>query len=191
MNVAVRVREHGDEARPRPRPAPGRSVVQALGRLRLAVGARLREAPAGARCVLRAARVRRRRGRVRRPVAQRPRRHLHLRPGDRLTARRGRSFGRARIFGCPRRRRSPTTWRRPGSPIVARLEAPATADGGDTIWLDERTLLVGRGYRTNAAGVAALRAALPEVDVVEFDLPHFHGAGRGHASAVARQPGLA
>jgi dimethylargininase len=63
-----------------------------------------------------------------------------------------------------------------GIPIVATLEAPATADGGDTIWLDDRTLLVGRGYRTNAAGVAALRAALPDVDVIEFDPPHFHGS---------------
>jgi len=63
-----------------------------------------------------------------------------------------------------------------GVPVVTSLRAPATADGGDTIWLDERTLLVGRGYRTNAAGVAALRNALPDVDVVEFDLPHFHGA---------------
>jgi dimethylargininase len=64
-----------------------------------------------------------------------------------------------------------------GIPVVAALEPPATADGGDTIWLDDRTLLVGRGYRTNAAGVAALRDALPGVDVVEFDLPYFHGAG--------------
>jgi len=63
-----------------------------------------------------------------------------------------------------------------GIPILARLEAPATADGGDTIWLDDGTLLVGRGYRTNAAGVAALRAALPDVDVIEFDLPYFHGS---------------
>jgi hypothetical protein len=46
-----------------------------------------------------------------------------------------------------------------GIPVLATLEPPATADGGDTIWLDDRTLLVGRGYRTNAAGVAALRAA--------------------------------
>jgi N-dimethylarginine dimethylaminohydrolase len=63
-----------------------------------------------------------------------------------------------------------------GIPVLATLEAPATLDGGDTIWLDERTLLVGRGYRTNAAGVAALRAALLDVDVIEFDLPHFHGS---------------
>jgi N-dimethylarginine dimethylaminohydrolase len=62
-----------------------------------------------------------------------------------------------------------------GIPIVATLEPPATADAGDTIWLDEQALLVGRGYRTNAAGVAALRAALPGVEVIEYDLPHFHG----------------
>ena len=62
-------------------------------------------------------------------------------------------------------------------PIAAKLEAPATAEGGDTIWLDERTLLVGRGYRTNGAGIASLERALPEVDVIAFDLPHLNGAG--------------
>jgi dimethylargininase len=63
-----------------------------------------------------------------------------------------------------------------GVPIAARLEAPASADGGDTIWLDESTLLVGRGYRTNDDGVHALQAALPGVDVRAFDLPHLHGS---------------
>jgi N-dimethylarginine dimethylaminohydrolase len=64
-----------------------------------------------------------------------------------------------------------------GIPIAARLEAPALVEGGDTIWLDERTLLVGIGYRTNEAGVDALREALPGVDVFAFDLPHFRGPG--------------
>jgi N-dimethylarginine dimethylaminohydrolase len=64
-----------------------------------------------------------------------------------------------------------------GVPIRGALEAPATAEGGDTVWLDERTLLVGRGYRTNDAGVEALAAALPGVDVIAFDLPHLHGPG--------------
>jgi dimethylargininase len=62
-----------------------------------------------------------------------------------------------------------------GAPIVARMEAPATADGGDMFWLDERTLLIGRGYRTNDAGVAAIRALLPGADVIAFDLPHLRG----------------
>jgi dimethylargininase len=64
-----------------------------------------------------------------------------------------------------------------GVPVAARLDAPALAEGGDTLWLDERTLLVGVGYRTNDAGVAALRVALPGVDVLAFDLPHWHGRG--------------
>jgi dimethylargininase len=63
-----------------------------------------------------------------------------------------------------------------GVPIAARLEAPASADGGDTIWLDESTLIVGRGYRTNDDGIHALQAALPGVDVLAFDLPHLHGS---------------
>jgi N-dimethylarginine dimethylaminohydrolase len=62
-----------------------------------------------------------------------------------------------------------------GVPTAARIEAPATVDGGDTCWLDERTLLVGLGYRTNEAGAAALREALPEVDVIAYDLPHHRG----------------
>ena len=64
---------------------------------------------------------------------------------------------------------------RAGVPVIARLHEPACAEGGDTLWLDERTLVVGLGYRTNEAGVAALRAALPDVDVLAFDLPHFRG----------------
>ncbi len=64
-----------------------------------------------------------------------------------------------------------------GVPIAARIGAPATAEGGDTLWLDERTLLVGHGYRTNAAGIRALAEALPDVEVIAFDLPHHRGAG--------------
>src|ERR671931_2369189 len=64
---------------------------------------------------------------------------------------------------------------RAGVPVAARLEAPALAEGGDTLWLNERTLLVGLGYRTNEAGADALRRALPQVEVLIFDLPHYRG----------------
>ena len=64
-----------------------------------------------------------------------------------------------------------------GLPIAGRLDAPAMAEGGDTLWIDERTLLVGRGYRTNDDGIRQLGEALPGVDVVAFDLPHLRGAG--------------
>jgi N-dimethylarginine dimethylaminohydrolase len=64
-----------------------------------------------------------------------------------------------------------------GVPVAGELTAPALAEGGDTLWLDEKTLAVGLGYRTNEEGAAQLAATLPEVDVVTFDLPHFHGRG--------------
>jgi dimethylargininase len=62
-----------------------------------------------------------------------------------------------------------------GIPIAAELTAPAIAEGGDTLWLDETTLVVGLGYRTNEAGAAQLADALPAVHVVAVDLPHHHG----------------
>ena len=64
-----------------------------------------------------------------------------------------------------------------GVPIAGRIQLPATVEGGDTVWLDERTLLVGIGYRTNPDAVGALAAAFPGVEVVAFDLPHWNGAG--------------
>jgi dimethylargininase len=66
---------------------------------------------------------------------------------------------------------------RAGVPVAGGLEAPALADGGDFCWLDEATLLAGRGYRTNDEGIEQLRHLLPEVEVVVFDLPHWHGRG--------------
>jgi dimethylargininase len=64
-----------------------------------------------------------------------------------------------------------------GVPVVDELEGPALAEGGDTLWLDERTLLVGVGYRTNEDAVPALRAAFPGVEVIAFDLPNWNGEG--------------
>ena len=63
---------------------------------------------------------------------------------------------------------------RAGVPIAGHLDEPALAEGGDLVRLDERTLLVGLGYRTNRAGADAL-AELTGLDVVTFDLPHWHG----------------
>jgi N-dimethylarginine dimethylaminohydrolase len=62
-----------------------------------------------------------------------------------------------------------------GVPVIGALDGPALAEGGDLFWLDDRTLLAGVGYRTNEAGIAALRAFLPDVEVLWFDLPHLGG----------------
>jgi len=69
------------------------------------------------------------------------------------------------------------TLRRLGVPIHYRLSAPATAEGGDLLWLDERTLCVGQGFRTNAAGLAQLGEALAGsgVELVPVQLPYFEG----------------
>lgn len=69
-----------------------------------------------------------------------------------------------------------TDLRAAGVPIVGVLEPPACVEGGDLLFLDERTLLAGRGYRTNDAGIRAIRDALPDVTVLAFDLPHRGGA---------------
>src|SRR5262245_37700264 len=63
-------------------------------------------------------------------------------------------------------------------PVLGIVEGSATAEGGDMIWLDANTLLVGRGFRTNREGVQALaRILLPlGVDVIPFHLPYWHGA---------------
>lgn len=61
-------------------------------------------------------------------------------------------------------------------PVCGRIESPGSAEGGDVIWLDSRTFVVGRGYRTNAEGIRQLRAILGRgVEVVEVPLPHWRG----------------
>ena len=64
-----------------------------------------------------------------------------------------------------------------GVPQIATISGDARVDGGDMFWLDDHTLAIGRGYRTNAAAVEQMRAALaPEgAQVVDFDLPAWRG----------------
>ena len=68
---------------------------------------------------------------------------------------------------------------RSGLPVLGTIEAPGTLEGGDVVWLDERTLLVGRGYRTNADGIRQLRALTAglAVELTEVPLPHWRGPG--------------
>jgi dimethylargininase len=66
-----------------------------------------------------------------------------------------------------------------GCTILPGIEAPATAEGGDMFFLDDRTLLAGLSYRTNEAAIEQLRPRLAEqgVEIITFDLSHFHGPG--------------
>ncbi len=62
-------------------------------------------------------------------------------------------------------------------PILGAIEEPGLAEAGDVVWLDDATLLVGRGYRTNAEGIRQLAALLKPrgVEVIEAPLPHGQG----------------
>lgn len=64
-----------------------------------------------------------------------------------------------------------------GIPIIGEITAPGTIEGGDTIWLDPKTLAIGRGIRTNQAGIDQLGAILKPhgIDVIAFDLPLWDG----------------
>lgn len=64
-----------------------------------------------------------------------------------------------------------------GVPRLLSLTGAARAEGGDLLWLDRQTLVAGRGFRTNAAGIAQLRAGLAEIgiEVLAVDLPYFAG----------------
>lgn len=65
-----------------------------------------------------------------------------------------------------------------GLPVAGAIEGAGRLEGGDLVWLDPATVVVGRTYRTNDAGIAQLARLLgPEVTVHAFDLPHFRGAG--------------
>jgi dimethylargininase len=79
------------------------------------------------------------------------------------------------------RRAEPTAlaqdFERAGVPVSAALTGGEWAEGGDLIRLDERTLLAGRGYRTNSDGIWAIERLLPGVEMLVFDLPHWHGPG--------------
>jgi dimethylargininase len=62
-------------------------------------------------------------------------------------------------------------------PILAQLTGKATAEGGDCLWLDQNTLVVGRGYRTNQEGIEQIRQILKpyNISVLSFDLPYDQG----------------
>jgi dimethylargininase len=68
-------------------------------------------------------------------------------------------------------------YRKAGVPILGRIEAPGTVEGGDCVWVDKVTLAVGRGIRSNQSGIDQLSAILAPlgVTVLGFDLPLWQG----------------
>ena len=51
-------------------------------------------------------------------------------------------------------------------PVIGQLTGEATVESGDCVWIDPDTLAIGRGARTNQAGIEAVEAELGPIDVV-------------------------
>jgi len=85
-------------------------------------------------------------------------------------------------MGKPQREREPAAQemalRRLGCAIVGSIRPPGRLEGGDVVWLNERTIAVGRGYRTNDAGIAQLGSHLGDSidELMTVPLPHWRGA---------------
>lgn len=66
-----------------------------------------------------------------------------------------------------------------GIPILGTLEGDETLEGGDVLWLDPDTLVIGRSYRTNDAGFQRVRELLAGKvkNIHQVHLSHWHGRG--------------
>lgn len=64
-----------------------------------------------------------------------------------------------------------------GLPICGAIDGAGRLEGGDLVWLDRRTVAVGRGYRTNGEGIRQLRELLGDcIDtLITVPLPHWRG----------------
>jgi N-dimethylarginine dimethylaminohydrolase len=62
-------------------------------------------------------------------------------------------------------------------PTFGAITAPGATEAGDILWLDAKTLLIGHGYRTNAAGIEQMRSLLAPkgVEVLSAPLPYGQG----------------
>lgn len=68
-------------------------------------------------------------------------------------------------------------YERLGIPVLGRVEAPGTVEGGDCVWVDATTLAIGRGVRTNQEGISQMAELLAPkgIEVHGFDLPLWQG----------------
>jgi N-dimethylarginine dimethylaminohydrolase len=70
-------------------------------------------------------------------------------------------------------------YRNLGIPVVGEITEPGRLEGGDVVWLDDRTIAVGHGYRTDDEGILQLRALLGDSidELIVVPLPHWRGPG--------------
>ena len=62
-------------------------------------------------------------------------------------------------------------------PILGKIKTPGILEGGDVVWIDNKTIAVGEGYRTNREGIEQLRYLLSDQveTVINVPIPHWNG----------------
>ena len=61
-------------------------------------------------------------------------------------------------------------------PIIGEIKDPGTLEGGDVVWIDESTIAIGEGYRTNSNAIEQLKKLLNQnIEVISVPLPHWTG----------------
>ena len=63
-------------------------------------------------------------------------------------------------------------------PVIGEISGDGHAEAGDTLWLNQQTLVVGRGFRTNSDGILQIKKLLQPIGISihAFDLPVYLGS---------------
>ena len=64
-------------------------------------------------------------------------------------------------------------------PIIGEITAPGKLEGGDIVWINQNTIAIGIGYRTNMDGIKQLSKLLTNIvkEIIPVPLPHWNGSG--------------
>ena len=62
-------------------------------------------------------------------------------------------------------------------PILGQIKKPGKLEGGDVVWINEKTVAIGEGYRSNAEGIRQFKALLGNnvEKIITVALPHWNG----------------
>lgn len=64
-----------------------------------------------------------------------------------------------------------------GVPTLGHVESPGKMEGGDVVWIDDKTVAIGLGYRTNAEGIRQFKELTKDFidEYIIVPLPHADG----------------
>lgn len=64
-----------------------------------------------------------------------------------------------------------------GIPTLGYIKSPGKMEGGDVVWLSERTVAIGRGYRTNDEGIRQFEELVKDIvdEIIVVPMPHGDG----------------